>query len=34
MMAEVYITCMLPRNHADCIAILITTPAACWHSSG
>jgi len=36
VMAEVYIPCMSPRNHADYIAILIcvVTPAACWHSSG
>jgi hypothetical protein len=30
---------MSPRNRADCVgnycdAILIITPAACWHSSG
>ena len=35
----VHILCMSPRNHAACIqryctAILINTPAACWHSSG
>jgi hypothetical protein len=39
---SVYIPCVSPRNHADCIgnycdAILsgeIITPAPCWHSSG
>ena len=32
--SEVYLPCMSPRNHADCVAILIVTSAACRHSSG